>query len=211
MEFQWVKEDILRDGVFPTECPVKKGFYYTRNFVPNARNFPASLPWTNLKIENSYEITLTRLQILETNVDYIDFNMTLNKFSRTQAGISLNFTLFHDLPNDTYISVQLYGEYSNAYRRLPIRVGRSICDTFIMEFQWVKEDILKDGVFPTKCPVKKSAPMYKMGDVYNRRVACKLPNNHKKSTGHRARKALMNNPSVAVSEEACTFVTYTTK
>ncbi|GLV45129.1 hypothetical protein CBL_21411 [Carabus blaptoides fortunei] len=105
---------------------------------------------------NSYEVTLTRLQTLETNVDNIEFNMTLNKFSRTQAGISLNFTLFHDLPNDTYISFQLYGEYSNAYIRLPIRVGRCMCNTLSMEFQWVKEEILRDGVFPTECPVKKT-------------------------------------------------------
>ncbi|GLV31619.1 hypothetical protein CBL_07380 [Carabus blaptoides fortunei] len=87
-EFQWVKEEILKDGVFPTKCPVKKGFYYTRNFVPNAGNFPASLPWTNIKVE--LNITLPKGSILTRTDVYVKLDQDANLKRQFQTSHLLN-------------------------------------------------------------------------------------------------------------------------
>ncbi|GLV40861.1 hypothetical protein CBL_10036 [Carabus blaptoides fortunei] len=52
MEFLWIKNEILKYGHFPTECPLKPGNYYLKDFVPNGADFPAAanIPWKNIMV-----------------------------------------------------------------------------------------------------------------------------------------------------------------
>lgn len=48
-EFKWIEEELKCSHV-PTECPIVKGDWYVRNYIPDIKRLPFISPWDNLKL-----------------------------------------------------------------------------------------------------------------------------------------------------------------
>lgn len=96
---------------------------------------------------------LERAQVIYSDKEYVDFNLRVDKINKTSYAINLNFTILKDLP-PTSVLIELYAEYSNEYKIMPLTIKVSICEFFETYMKWITPEKV-DAHLPNNGTIKK--------------------------------------------------------